>query len=125
MREPSDAGSPGHFDSAARYRALISALSEFVLVTNTHGETLDPQASWSAYTGQDASAYACRGWLDALHPHDRAALEEHWSAGMRTGEAFSVAGRVLHAGGDYRSCNARVVCGVRRRSLTGSSRHGR
>ncbi|MDQ1449660.1 MAG: hypothetical protein QOC79_2631, partial [Actinomycetota bacterium] len=109
MREPTGAGSGDHSDTAGRYWALIDALSEFVLVTNAEGETLGPQASWSAYTGQDANAYAGRGWLDALHPHDRVTLEERWTEGTSTSEAFAVSGRVLHSGGEYRYCNARVA----------------
>ena len=109
MQEPTDADSVDHSDDGGRYRALIDALSEFVLVTNTAGETLGSQASWSAYTGQDARAYEGRGWLDALHPHDRVAFAEHWDEGASTGEAFTVAGRILQVGGDYRFCNARVV----------------
>lgn len=109
MPEATDADSVDHSDGGGRYQALIDALSEFVLVTNADGETLGPQPSWSTYTGQDTHAYAGRGWLDALHPHDRATLEEHWSEGASASEAFTVAGRILDANGDYRYCNARVA----------------
>jgi diguanylate cyclase (GGDEF)-like protein/PAS domain S-box-containing protein len=96
-------------ESEARYRALVDALTEFVLVTNADGAVARPQSSWSAYTGQDEHATAGRGWLDAVHPHDRPGFESRWAEGTAVVEPFSVSGRVLHHDGEYRQCEGRVA----------------
>jgi diguanylate cyclase (GGDEF)-like protein/PAS domain S-box-containing protein len=95
--------------SEARYRALVAALTEFVLVTTVDGHVTQPQLSWAAYTGQQFDAYAGQGWLDALHPHDRPIVSKQWSDGVRRSEPFAVTGRLLHESGEYRHCEGRVA----------------
>ncbi|MDQ1384285.1 MAG: hypothetical protein QOG65_1664 [Actinomycetota bacterium] len=95
--------------SEARYRALVDALTEFVLVTNPAGEVVRPQSSWTLYTGHDEQTTDGRGWFDAVHPHDRRAFEARWQQGTSTGEPFSVFGRLLHHSGEYRHCEGRVA----------------
>jgi diguanylate cyclase (GGDEF)-like protein/PAS domain S-box-containing protein len=95
--------------SEARYHALVDALSEFVVVTNADGEVVRPQSSWAAFTGQDDSTAGGRGWFDAVHPHDRTAFEGQWVQGAAVAEPFSLAGRLLHRGGEYRHCEGRVA----------------
>jgi diguanylate cyclase (GGDEF)-like protein/PAS domain S-box-containing protein len=95
--------------SEARYRALVAALTEFVLVTNNAGDVVSPQLSWNAYTGQHFDTCSGRGWLDALHPHDREDVSRQWVDGMRRAEPFAVSGRLLHESGEYRHCEGRVA----------------
>jgi diguanylate cyclase (GGDEF)-like protein/PAS domain S-box-containing protein len=95
--------------SESRYRALVDALSEVVIVTNRHGEALFSQSSWLTYTGQEEQATSGLGWLDALHPHDRSPFERQWADGTSIAGAFSVSGRLLHRSGEYRHCEGRVV----------------
>ena len=95
--------------SEARYRALVDALSEFVIVTNGRGEALISRSSWLSYTGQDERASSGLGWLDALHSDDRSSFERQWSEGTTVAGPFSVAGRLLHRSGEYRHCEGRVV----------------
>ncbi len=39
---------------------------------------LGEQPSWAAYTGQLPEQYQHSGWLDAVHPEDRATTKERW-----------------------------------------------
>jgi diguanylate cyclase (GGDEF)-like protein/PAS domain S-box-containing protein len=95
--------------SEARYRALVGALTEFVIVVNANGEVEHPQPSWSAYTGQDFAAALGQGWRDALHPDDRQEIALQLGAGAVLAEPFTVAGRVRHESGEYRQCECRLA----------------
>ncbi len=95
--------------SEDRYRALVEALTEFVIVTDARGRVAPAQGSWSGYTGQDQTAYRDRGWIDAVHPDDRNVFEARWAEGSAGVDPFSVAGRLLHVTGEYRHCAGRVA----------------
>ena len=43
------------------------------------GALLPPQPRWAAYTGQSEEAYQGWGWVDAVHPDDRARAAEVWA----------------------------------------------
>ncbi len=95
---------------AARYRTLVDALTEFVVVTNPYGRVVGPQASWSAYTGQSVAACAALGWRDALHPLDRAVIDAQWDDRVVRRKPFSFAARIFNAAsGDYRQCECRAA----------------
>jgi diguanylate cyclase (GGDEF)-like protein/PAS domain S-box-containing protein len=96
--------------SESRYRALVDALAEFVLVTDANGVVVGGQPSWSAYTGQKEQRCRGRGWRDAFHPKDRARIDRQWLDGTVMLTPFSLAGRLLCAAtGEYRHCEASVV----------------
>jgi diguanylate cyclase (GGDEF)-like protein/PAS domain S-box-containing protein len=96
--------------SEARYRTLVEALTEVVLVTNTFGRVTRPQPSWTAYTGQSTEACNALGWRDALHPHDRAVLDVQWDERTARRAPFSFGARVFNeAADDYRQCEVRVA----------------
>jgi diguanylate cyclase (GGDEF)-like protein/PAS domain S-box-containing protein len=96
--------------SEARYHTLVDALTQFVLVTNADGRVDRALPSWSAYTGQEAEECAGRGWLDALHPHDRPQFDRQWFEGRESAEPFSISARLLHgATGEFRHVAGRVA----------------
>lgn len=55
-----------------RYQSLVLAIAEVIWTFNPEGEMLGEQPSWAAYTGQTIEQYQRRGWLNAVHPDDRA-----------------------------------------------------
>lgn len=69
------------------------------------GDSPDAQAiaAWSAYTGQDENAAANWGWLNALHPADRASVREAWHRVGYRPHVFSLAYRVFHKGSGYQA----------------------
>ena len=56
---------------------------------------------WAGFTGQDGAASAERGWLDAVHPDDRAAVQAAWLAASGTG-LLSVDHRLRAVSGGHR-----------------------
>ena len=55
-----------------RYQSLVLAIAQVIWTNDPNGEMVDEQPSWAAYTGQTREEYQHRGWLDAVHPEDRA-----------------------------------------------------
>src|SRR5579871_741817 len=94
----------------SRYRALVGALTQIVLVLDADGKVVEAQPRWTAYTGQADTECAGLGWSDAVHPDDRAALTQVWSGGVSASERFEVEFRVHHGPSDeYRHCEGPVV----------------
>jgi diguanylate cyclase (GGDEF)-like protein/PAS domain S-box-containing protein len=96
--------------SEARYRTLVQALTEFVVVTNTYGRVMGAQPSWQRYTGQSAEAAAALGWREALHPEDRAILDAQWDRRVVLRTPFSFGARVHNAETEgFRQCQCRAA----------------
>jgi hypothetical protein len=61
-----------------RYRALVTATTSIVWTADPEGRFLGAQESWTSYTGQAAEEQEGYGWLNAVHPDDRPAMEASW-----------------------------------------------
>ncbi|MEX2142660.1 MAG: PAS domain S-box protein [Pirellulales bacterium] len=83
--------------SEQRHRALVSVLTSIVWITDPHGEFVEPQISWQAYTGQSWEQQAGRGWLDAIHPDERQEVARRWSTAVERKQIFEAEGRLWHA----------------------------
>jgi PAS domain S-box-containing protein len=74
-----------------RYRTLVNASSSIVWAINPDGEMVEPQRAWEAFTGQSWEQHRGFGWIEMIHPDDRAgikrgrqqrdAAEATWSSG--------------------------------------------
>jgi PAS domain S-box-containing protein len=90
----------------ARFRSLVLASAQIVWTTGSDGAGLG-SAGWGDYTGQAPVAWAGEGWIDALHPDDRARTRAAWQAALAAGTPFECEYRVQTAAGDYRWMVAR------------------
>ncbi|MFC7988295.1 SpoIIE family protein phosphatase [Streptomyces pilosus] len=61
-----------------RYRSLVNAGSQIVWVTGPKGGVTEPSPGWERVTGQSWEEFRGDGWIDALHPDDRAPAVESW-----------------------------------------------
>ncbi len=95
--------------SEARYRALVSASAQQVWSASESGQGEDAVARWGALSGQTAAESRDWGWLDALHPEDRAVARSAWQHAMETHTPYDVEYRVLTRAGDYRHFAVRGV----------------
>jgi PAS domain S-box-containing protein len=94
--------------SEERYRGLAEAIAAVVWTTDAQGRAADmPQ--WRALTGQSFAEVRGWGWLDAIHPDDRALTREVWARAVRMRIPYDTEYRIRTAGGDYRWYNARGV----------------
>ena len=95
--------------SEQRYRSLVEATAAVVWTMAASGLAESEQPSWSAFTGQSTDQLAGWGWLDAIHPDDRAHTFEHWSTAVATRSLYQVEYRVRRRDGEYRNMLTRGV----------------
>jgi len=62
-------------ESEQRYRLLMEAIPQVVWKTDPNGEAIDFNRQWCEYTGQTPETARGRGWMEAMHPEDRAQFE--------------------------------------------------
>ncbi|KMO33336.1 histidine kinase [Methylobacterium tarhaniae] len=103
-QEPAD----GLQESEQRYRALVEASAAVEWRSGPDG-SLAQTFGLSARTGLCDSELQGFGWLDALHPDDRAATEALWRACCQSGTPLDTTYRVRHRGGQYRWMLGRAV----------------
>jgi PAS domain S-box-containing protein len=102
------AGDPLH-ESEALYRAHAEGAASFAWSTPPVGEFTAPQPEWSAFTGQSFEELRGSGWIEAIHPHDRARTLSAWRRARAEGAPFAVEHRVRRSDGEYRWMQARAL----------------
>jgi PAS domain S-box-containing protein len=90
----------------ARQETLANFLSAFFWTTSPDGLATDVPA-WRTLTGQSVSQMQGHGWLDAVHPEDRAAVMEAWTKSIALRTNYHSAFRVKLKDGTYRWFNAK------------------
>jgi PAS domain S-box-containing protein len=92
-----------------RYESLVLAIAQVVWTHNPEGEMLGEQPSWAAYTGQTQAQYENRGWLDAVHPDDRAMNAAQFQHAVTTQAPCELEHRLRRHDGEYRYFSVRAV----------------
>ena len=64
--------------SEQHYRSHAEGAVSIAWSTPHAGEFAEPQPEWSAFTGQSFEELRGDGWMDAIHPHDRARTLSAW-----------------------------------------------
>lgn len=80
----------------ARFRSLVLTAADIVWTAEPDGTTADRVAFhevserlWTTFTGQTPAETAGLGWLDAVHPDDRASVEAAWLRCIATGAEYA------------------------------------
>jgi PAS domain S-box-containing protein len=84
-------------DSERRLRSLISGLPQPVWRADADGRWTWASPQWADYTGLSEVASHGHGWLEALHPDDRAAADKAWERAPGDG-VFQLDCRIRRAG---------------------------
>ncbi|MBE7198114.1 MAG: response regulator [Parafilimonas terrae] len=95
--------------SEERFRSLIEASAAIVWTANPEGSLQRRQVAWSRFTGQDENAYAGLGFLDAIHPEDRAHTRDAWAKAVATRTPYVTEHRMRDASGAYHHMSVRAV----------------
>lgn len=96
--------------SEARYRSLIEATAQIIWnELGDRGEFISPQPAWSAFTGQTYDELKGWGWLDAVHPDDRAATTQAWLIALENRALYEFEHRLRRHDGVYRHMSVRAV----------------
>ncbi|MDB5367663.1 MAG: domain S-box, partial [Rhodospirillales bacterium] len=89
-------------DSAQHYRELAAAIPHFVWMADAQGRWYFVNDLWVERVGLDPKQSAGEGWLDALHPDDRAPLLATWMQARASGGILDGEARVRMVEGDWR-----------------------
>ena len=92
-----------------RYRAATMADSHAFWRFAEHGMNEAARDWWAQRTHQTVEEMAGFGWLNAVHPEDKAALDARWRRSLETKEAYNARFRVCCKDGTIRRIAARGV----------------
>jgi PAS domain S-box-containing protein len=95
-------------DSEERFRALVEPWAQATWEAAPEGGIVADSPSWRAYTGQSFEAMAGKGWLEAVHPDDRASAERGWRRAIETKRPTSAEFRLRRADGTWCWTNVRA-----------------
>lgn len=96
-------------ESSQRYRSLIEATAQIIWTTTPEGEMAGDQPGWSGFTGQTEAERRGQGWIDAVHPEDRAETQAKWRHAVATRSIFQMEHRVRRSDGEFRFFSARGI----------------
>ncbi|WP_157063953.1 PAS domain S-box protein [Methylobacterium tarhaniae] len=96
-------------ESEERFRGLVQGMAQAVWDADADGVVVADSPSWRAYTGQTLEEWLGYGWLDAIHPDDRAFAERQWQAAVAAGRNVDAEFRLRQAGGGWSWTNVRAV----------------
>ncbi|WP_229223469.1 ATP-binding protein [Duganella sp. sic0402] len=88
----------------AYFHALIDASPVMLWTTDAQGHTTYLSQRWYDYTGRTPQQDLGNGWLDNVHPDDKAYVEASFGTACATGTPYSVDFRLRRADGSYCWC---------------------
>jgi PAS domain S-box-containing protein len=103
-------------ESQERSKFILEALPVMVWTTRADGSSDYFNQRWLTFTGKEMAQEVEFGWLEGVHPDDRAAAGAAWRKAYESGEAYQTEYRLHRADGAYRWVLAR---GIPRRTATG------
>jgi PAS domain S-box-containing protein len=95
--------------SVERFRSFTRATRQIVWQTDPAGRVLEDLPTWRAYTGQLPQEILGIGWVDCLHPKDRAPTLRRWAECRAQKKWFEMEYRLRGSDGTYRPFAARGV----------------
>ncbi len=103
------AGEAALRESEARHRYLIGSWALAVWETDADGVVVADSPSWRRYTGQTLDEWLGYGWLDAIHPDDRAYAERRWREAVAVRGPVDAEFRLRSPDGGWRWTNVRAT----------------
>jgi PAS domain S-box-containing protein len=96
-------------ESEERFRSLTEATSAIIWTTKPDGSFARVPSQWTRFTGQSAQEAAGHGFLEAVHPDDRAATGAAWEKAVASVTPFEVEHRLRRHDGIWRHMEVRAV----------------
>ena len=94
--------------SERRFRLLAEAIPQIVWTTRPDGYCDYQNRRWFNYSGMPADESSGTGWMDAVHPEDRARLGPSWTRTFEGSQGFEFEYRLRRADGVFRWFLARA-----------------
>ncbi|GAA0445319.1 hypothetical protein GCM10009544_05130 [Streptomyces stramineus] len=93
-----------------RYESLAATGVRMMWVTAAKGGTIEPSPGWEEVTGQTWEEFRGEGWVDALHPHDRAPMTAAWQQALEeVPDQFEYVYRLRTVDGTYRHFDVKAA----------------
>ena len=89
-------------ESDEQQRLTVQLVPALLWWTDPAGKDVSVNYQWRNYTGQSDDKVQQFGWLDAVHPDERAETRAAFEKAFRSGEALERQQRVQRADGEYR-----------------------
>src|SRR5262249_19696473 len=96
-------------ESEARFRSLSASSPIGIFHCDAAGHNLYTNARWQEITGFTLEQSLGDGWVNAIHPDDRAAVLAEWQQCAHAGREFSFEFRFLRPDGEARWVHSRAV----------------
>jgi PAS domain S-box-containing protein len=96
-------------ESEERYRALATATDQVVWRTDAAGNNVWTSENSQRLGGPDAEQAKGRGWLDFVHPDERASVTQRWQEAVKIGREYHDEFRMRLRDGSYRYFESRAV----------------
>ncbi|KAK0332071.1 hypothetical protein LTR94_026384, partial [Friedmanniomyces endolithicus] len=96
-------------ETETRHRLLIERWAQAVWETDPDGVVVADSPSWRDYTGQTLDEWLGYGWLDAIHPDDRAYAERQWREAVAAHSFVDTEFRLRAPDGGWRWTNVRAA----------------
>lgn len=96
-------------ESDTRHRLVVGTWAQAVWETDAAGVVTADSPSWRAYTGQTVDEWLGYGWLDAIHPDDRAYAERQWREAIAARSLVDAEFRLRASDGGWRWTNVRAA----------------
>ncbi|MCC3157478.1 PAS domain-containing protein [Hymenobacter sp. 15J16-1T3B] len=103
-------------ESQEQIRFMLEALPLMLWTTRADGTADYQNPGWLRFTGRTLDQAREWGWLDDIHPDDRAHVNQAWQQALATGTDYQVEYRLRRHDGEYRWL---LVQAVPRRSADG------
>ncbi len=85
-----------------RFREMADNAPVMIWVTDENDQCTFMSRSWYRFTGQTPGGALGRGWLDCVHPNDRASADHASSQATRDRDTFEAEYRLRHNDGSWR-----------------------
>lgn len=96
-------------ESESRFRQLSDSLPQLVWTCTPAGDCDYLSQQWIEYTGIPAGPQLGSGWLEQIHPDDRARVAESWQTAVANGTNFTTEYRIRRHDGIFRWFDDRAV----------------
>ena len=96
-------------ESRRHYQALAESLPHLVWTCRADGYCDYLNRQWVDYTGRSAESQLGSGWAEAIHPDDRARVEQVWGLAVARGDLYDEEFRLRRHDGAYRWFRTRGV----------------
>jgi PAS domain S-box-containing protein len=96
-------------ESESRFRQLAESLPQLVWTCQPDGACDYLNRQWIEFTGVPEARQHGFGWLEQLHPDDRAPTVAAWEAAVASGSDFRVEFRIRRHDGEYRWFDTQAV----------------